>query len=333
MLNRSGTTPGTTTITLPNAVNNDYKNLVLQFQANGTFTNSDNVDIVGFSGQLINGESTYQLQGAYDGVTITTSGSQWIALAGGGAGAGDAYYGNFFSTSSQALGAVGVSQSVLLDSTYPSASNGIYIASGSRIYFDNPGVYQFTYVVQVANASNAPQDANFWIKYNSVDYPDSNTFISVIEEKNPANPSYQLMSATFTGVAQAANDYIELYWNGTSTDLSLYYTGSNGAPATPSAIANVISVGGSGGGGSVGTLQTVTDLGNTTTNEVIIQNDLSVSGSVNVTGSIYFTEAIGNPDTVVTPFATRAGYNSALIGPIFNSSSITIVSGSVLKII
>jgi hypothetical protein len=90
---------------------------------------------------------------------------------------------------------------------------------------------------------------------------------------------------------------------------------------------------GGGGGGGVGTLQQVTTLGNTTNREVIINNDLSVSGSVNVTGSVYFTEAIGNPDTVLTPFTTRTGYNSLLVGPVFNSSSITVATGSVLKII
>ena len=271
MLNWSGLSPGYCDITLPNAVNNDYKNIVLQFQTNGTFTGNDTeVEFLAFGSQTINGQSSYTLKNAYDGVTFTTSGSGWIALAGGGAGGAGTGYGNFFSTSSQALATVGVSQSVLLDSTYE--ANGVSI-SGSRIIFANAGTYQFTYVVQVANGSNAPQDANFWIKYNSVDYPNSNTFISILEEKNPANPSYQLMSATFTGTAQNNNDYIELYWNGTSTDLSLYYTGSNGSPATPSVIANVIPVGG--GGGTV-----VTGSGFPYTGSAEITGSLSVTGSV-----------------------------------------------------
>ena len=59
----------------------------------------------------------------------------------------------------------------------------------------------------------------------------------------------------------------------------------------------------------------------------------AITGSLQVTGSIYFTEVIANPDTVTTPFATKTGFNSLLVGPIFNSSSITVVSGSVLKII
>jgi len=58
-----------------------------------------------------------------------------------------------------------------------------------------------------------------------------------------------------------------------------------------------------------------------------------ITGSLSVTGSIYFTEAISNPDTIVTPFSTSVGYNSLLIGPISNSSSVYVVSGSVLKII
>jgi hypothetical protein len=58
-----------------------------------------------------------------------------------------------------------------------------------------------------------------------------------------------------------------------------------------------------------------------------------ITGSLSVTGSIYFTEALSNPQTIITPFSTSVGYNSLLIGPISNSSSVYVVSGSVLKII
>ena len=60
---------------------------------------------------------------------------------------------------------------------------------------------------------------------------------------------------------------------------------------------------------------------------------VSITGSLSVTGSIYFTEALSNPQTIITPFSTSVGYNSLLIGPISNSSSVYVVSGSVLKII
>ena len=242
ILNWSGLSPGTTTIELPSATNNDYENVVYQFQTNGTFDGTTEVEITGFNGlgQTINGQANYILSDPYAGVTLTTYDGDWIVLS-DAASAGVGFWGSFYASASQPLGAPDVSQSVALTSTY--GSNEVYIASGSRIYFNYPGVYQFNYNVQVANSSNQAEEANFWIKYNGVDYPNSNTFLSLAAEKNASTPTYQLMACTFTGTAQNAGDYIELYWDGTSTDLSLYYTGSNGEPATPSVIANVIPVG------------------------------------------------------------------------------------------
>jgi len=53
------------------------------------------------------------------------------------------------------------------------------------------------------------------------------------------------MTVTITGVANSNGDYIQLYWGGTSTSLSLAAepTGSSPTrPATPSVIANIIHV-------------------------------------------------------------------------------------------
>ena len=242
ILNWSGLSPGTTTIELPSATNNDYEQVVYQFQTNGTFDGTTEVEITGFSGlgQTINGEASYIISDPYAGVTLTTYNGDWIVLS-SAASEGVGFWGSFYASASQPLDAPGVSQSIALTSTY--GSNEVYIASGSRIYFNYPGVYQFNYNVQVANQSSQQEQANFWIKYNGADYPNSNTFISLAAEKNASTPTYQLMACSFTGTAQNANDYIELYWNGTSTDLSLYSTGSNGEPATPSVIANIIPVG------------------------------------------------------------------------------------------
>ena len=253
---------GQGTIELPGIISQDQIGRTILFKCDDTISPSSSISITSFGGtDNIEGAASYTLNQPYQTVTLRASQypsgesliTEWrvIGTSTGTGGLGEGYgYGNFFSSGSQPLITPGVSQSVLLDSTYE--ANGVHIASGSRIYFDTAGTYQFSYVVQIANASNQPKDANFWIKYNGVDYPNSNTFISVIEEKNPANPSYQLMSATFTGTAQNDNDYVELWWDGDSTDLSLYSTGSNGHPATPSVIANVIPVGviTSGGGGS-----------------------------------------------------------------------------------
>ena len=58
-----------------------------------------------------------------------------------------------------------------------------------------------------------------------------------------------------------------------------------------------------------------------------------ITGSLEVTGSITFTGLFSNPDTLLEPVTTVEGYNSLLVGPITNQSDITVVTGSILKII
>ena len=58
-----------------------------------------------------------------------------------------------------------------------------------------------------------------------------------------------------------------------------------------------------------------------------------ISGSLSVTGSITFTGLLSNPNTLTQPTTTITGYNSLLVGPVTNQNTITVVSGSILKII
>jgi hypothetical protein len=58
-----------------------------------------------------------------------------------------------------------------------------------------------------------------------------------------------------------------------------------------------------------------------------------ITGSLEVTGSITFTGLFSNPAVIEDNLTTRTGYNSLLVGPITNEGTITVVTGSRLKII
>jgi len=78
ILQWSGTTINSGSITLPNASNNDYKKTVLEFKNQGT---TGGVKLLPFSaGQNIDGATSYLLSGTYDYVKIIASGSQWLIL-------------------------------------------------------------------------------------------------------------------------------------------------------------------------------------------------------------------------------------------------------------
>jgi hypothetical protein len=114
----------------------------------------------------------------------------------------------------------------------------MYIASGSRVYIENPGTYKLAAIIQLSNDSNQPEDAVFWLKFNGTNWPFSSTKTTIPAEKSAGNPSAQVIAMNFVGTSIAPNDYVELYWAGTSTDLSLEaYAGDDlgaGEPAAPS---------------------------------------------------------------------------------------------------
>lgn len=154
-------------------------------------------------------------------------------------------YGAFYSNQDQSLAAVNTSQIVTLNNTYE--ANAVSI-SNNKIVFDKAGTYQFTYVAQVFNIANSIEHCEFWIEYNGTAYPVSASHVTLQPRKSSTEPSEHQMKLTLTGTAQNDGDYIELYWQGSSTDLYLgYVPASSTEPvAAPSIIANIIPVGAQG---------------------------------------------------------------------------------------
>ena len=97
-------------------------------------------------------------------------------------------------------------------------------------------------MLQLSNLSNTPEDVEFWLKFNGTDYANSGTHLTLPARKNIGVASEQLVTLTFTSTATAANDYIEIYWQATSTDISLQYQAAGTGPAVPSVILSVTQV-------------------------------------------------------------------------------------------
>jgi len=97
--------------------------------------------------------------------------------------------------------------------------------------------------LQVINAANSVEFADFWLKFNGSNYPNSSTKVSLAPRKDSSTPSAQLVTISFTGDATAANDYVEIFWTVSSLDVSLQYEAASGIyPAIPSVIASMTQV-------------------------------------------------------------------------------------------
>jgi hypothetical protein len=150
------------------------------------------------------------------------------------------YYGSFYDSTDQALVSATASQIVSIGSSY--GYNGVSLVSGNRVVLDHAGVYTMTALFQVKNTDNAQHDCSFWLRLNGTDYANSAVFSSVPARKSATEPSWKPVSITFTGEAVNDGDYVEIYWHGSSTSLSLDSQTTGVSPTHPAAPSVVVSV-------------------------------------------------------------------------------------------
>jgi hypothetical protein len=120
-------------------------------------------------------------------------------------------------------------------------SNGVSIASNSRITVAVDGIWNLQFSLQIKNVSNDGQDFDVWFRKNGTNIDDSNSRFHVPARKSSGNPSHLIAALNFF-VSLSAGDYIEIVGCVTSTDVSLeaFAAGTSPTrPAIPSAIATM----------------------------------------------------------------------------------------------
>jgi hypothetical protein len=118
-------------------------------------------------------------------------------------------------------------------------SRGVTLQS-NRIYIQNPGTYKMTVTILVENNNSQPGDVRFWLEFNGSPYPLSGHYFTAPARKSTGVPSETIVNFDFIGTSQNYNDYIELWWQGESTDLSLHFEPqSGGIPAAAAVTVNL----------------------------------------------------------------------------------------------
>jgi hypothetical protein len=164
-------------------------------------------------------------------------------------------YNQFASLTDQTIAALDQAYPVKLEETV--FANGIYIGGvdDTQITFSKPGIYTITFSLAFKNPTNDAQSVDVWFRYNdgtgAVDVPNSSSKFTIAPRKSTGTPSYLIASTAFTGLAEAADVYVELVWTATNTSIVMehidpvaYSAGVTPAiPGTPSAIvqANFVS--------------------------------------------------------------------------------------------
>jgi hypothetical protein len=147
-------------------------------------------------------------------------------------------YGAFQDTTDQNAASTTAAYAVTLNTT--DYAVGVAVVSNSRVTVRSAGVYNIQFSFQFANTNVAIQDVDVWFRKNGTDIAGSNSKFSV--PNSHGGTDGHLISALNFYLQMAANDYVELMWATTSTDVSLEHLATQTSPtrpATPSAIVTI----------------------------------------------------------------------------------------------
>jgi hypothetical protein len=117
-------------------------------------------------------------------------------------------------------------------------SNGVAMASGSRITVADAGIWNLQFSIQFTNTTNASQDVDVWFRVNGTNAANSNSRFGFAPRKGASDP-YHTIAAMNYFLTLNATDYVEIMWRPTDTGVSIeqYAAGTSPTrPAVPSAI-------------------------------------------------------------------------------------------------
>ena len=143
--------------------------------------------------------------------------------------------GSYSSSATQAIGAIGTPQALTFNTTEKQFNTSL--VASTRIYTAATGTFRFDYSVQLENTSGGDQTVKIWIAKNGTAVPRSAS--QIVVQNNGQN--FPVCSYTLD---LNAGDYLEVYFNATSTNVrALAVAAAAPVPAVPSIIVNLTQVG------------------------------------------------------------------------------------------
>jgi hypothetical protein len=149
-----------------------------------------------------------------------------------GVGGALGYYGSFFDTTIQAITIANTGYVMTYDNTLE--SNGIFISNGSRINFQNGGVYNLQFSAQFDKTDSGTDTVDVWLRQNGINVPWSNTRLTSVGNNDKKVAAWNFMQTVNEG------DYLELVWGSSDTGFRIFAeTGTIMHPENPSIIVTV----------------------------------------------------------------------------------------------
>ena len=144
--------------------------------------------------------------------------------------------GSFYDTTDQTVASTTTAYPITFNGT--SIDNGVNIVNSSEIHVDYAGYYNIQFSLQLSNNDNAAQDVDVWFRKNGVDIANSNSRFGLAPRKSLGDPFHIVAALNFI-VDLTADDYCQLYWQTTNTNVKIEHYTAGTSPTRP-AIPSVI---------------------------------------------------------------------------------------------
>jgi hypothetical protein len=138
-------------------------------------------------------------------------------------------YGAFQDSTDQTAASTTAAYAVTYNTT--DYSNGITLSNSSRLNVTSPGVYNIQFSIQLANKDTQIQDVDIWFRKNGTDVAGSNSKFSV--PNSHGGTDGHLIAALNFFIELAANDYIQIMWATSSTQVTIEQLPAQTSPTRP----------------------------------------------------------------------------------------------------
>lgn len=149
-------------------------------------------------------------------------------------------YGAFSDYTTQSI--TSISENYVMRIGQTDEASGVQIVGGTKIVFDNPGVYNFQWSGQFVNPATpvTPIDVKVWMRKNGVDVIGSTGIISV-PAKHGTTSGHTVAGWNFV-FSMAIGDYYEIMWNADNPEVLLSTYTATALPSSPSTASLVVTV-------------------------------------------------------------------------------------------
>lgn len=139
-------------------------------------------------------------------------------------------YGAFQSVVDQTIATANTAYAMTLDTV--DYSNGVTLSNSSRMNVKNAGTYNLQWSGQFNNTDTQIHDVNVWLRKNGTDIAGSTGVISIPNSHGGVDG--RIISGWNYFLELAVNDYIEIYWSSSNTQVSLQFYPAGTSPTRPS---------------------------------------------------------------------------------------------------